>query len=176
MVTIEGRDMTRDEALQLFAYDAWANGEVFAAAEQLSQVQLTATIASSFSSIRSTLGHIVGAEWVWLRRWLGENPSAAPPWVEQASLSELKAQLSTIEEERARYLEAVTDVGLEQVVAYRSLKGEPDSQRLSGQLRHVVNHSSYHRGQVATQLRHLGVTPPSTDLIRFLRLPEGGGR
>jgi uncharacterized damage-inducible protein DinB len=167
--------MTRDEAVELFAYDVWANGEVFAAAGELSEEQLTATIASSFPSIRSTLGHIVGAEWIWLRRWLGENPSGAPAWVEGASLSELKAQLGEIEEERARYLEGMTDAGLEHELAYRSLKGEPDTQKLSGQLRHVVNHSSYHRGQVATQLRHLGVTPPSTDLIRYLRSVKKGG-
>jgi len=167
--------MTRDEAVELFAYDAWANGEVFAAAEQLSDEQLTAAIASSFPSIRSTLGHIVGAEWIWLRRWLGEHPSGAPGWVEEASLSELKTQLGAIEAERARYLEGMTDAGLEQQVAYRSLKGEPDTQKLSGQLRHVVNHSSYHRGQVATQLRQLGRTPPGTDLIRYLRLVEEGG-
>ena len=36
-------------------------------------------------------------------------------------------------------------------------------------MRHVVNHSTYHRGQLATQLRQLGHTPPNTDFIRFLR-------
>jgi uncharacterized damage-inducible protein DinB len=35
--------------------------------------------------------------------------------------------------------------------------------------RHVVNHSSYHRGQVVTMMRQAGVKPPSTDLILFYR-------
>ena len=43
---------------------------------------------------------------------------------------------------------------------------------LGGLMRHVVNHSTYHRGQVATQLRHLGRTPPTTDLIAYLRLEK----
>jgi uncharacterized damage-inducible protein DinB len=166
--------MTREEAQQLFAYDAWANAEAFAAAEALSEEQLTATIASSFPSVRSTLGHIVAAEWIWLRRWLGESPSAPPAWVEQASLGELKAQLAAIEAERARFLEDRTEADLEQPVPYRTLKGDADSEALSGQLRHVVNHSSYHRGQLATLLRQLGRVPPGTDLIAYLRRVRRG--
>jgi uncharacterized damage-inducible protein DinB len=37
-------------------------------------------------------------------------------------------------------------------------------------LQHVVNHSTYHRGQVATMLRQSGATPPKAmDLIAFYR-------
>lgn len=100
-----------DEARELVAYGAWANARVFAAAESLTPEQLRAAAAGSFPSVRGTLGHIVGAEWLWLRR-------------------------------------------------------------LGGLLRHVVNHSTYHRGQVATQMRQLGATPPSTDLVAYLRLQK----
>jgi uncharacterized damage-inducible protein DinB len=36
-------------------------------------------------------------------------------------------------------------------------------------MRHVVNHSTYHRGQLAMMLRQLGQAPPSTDFTRYLR-------
>jgi uncharacterized damage-inducible protein DinB len=62
--------MTIGELPELFAYGKWANAHVFDAASALSEEQQHDSIASSFSSVAGTLAHIVGAEWVWLRRWL----------------------------------------------------------------------------------------------------------
>jgi uncharacterized damage-inducible protein DinB len=76
--------MTSDGARELFGYSAWANGRIFGAAEALTAEQASATIASSFPSILGTLGHIVGTEWIWLRRWLGEAPTAAPGWLAES--------------------------------------------------------------------------------------------
>jgi uncharacterized damage-inducible protein DinB len=161
--------MTLTEARELFAYGAWANDLAFAAAEELGAKELVATVESSFSSVRGTLGHIVAAEWVWLRRWRGDSPSAAPAWVSDSSLANLKAQLAAVEAERSEYLAGLSDEDLDEAVAYRTLAGEEQSDVLASLIRHVVNHSTYHRGQVATQLRHLGRTPPTTDLIAYLR-------
>jgi uncharacterized damage-inducible protein DinB len=161
--------MTIQEARELFSYCAWANDRMFSAAEALSPEQLLATAASSFPSVRGTLGHIVGAEWLWLRRWRGESPSAAPAWVTGSTLADLRGHLSTLEAERDEYLAALADADLERVVEYRTLAGKAYADPLGDLLRHVVNHSTYHRGQVATQLRQLGQAPPSTDLIVYLR-------
>ncbi|MCG6919493.1 MAG: DinB family protein [Acidobacteria bacterium] len=164
--------MTITEALELFAYGSWANERVFTAADELSRDDLVAVIASSFPSVRETLGHIVVAEWVWLRHWRGESPKAMPTWVTGSSLGDLKAQLATVEAERSEYLAGLTDAALDEPCAYRTLAGEARNDVLGGLMRHVVNHSSYHRGQVATQLRHLGRTPPTTDLIAYLRMKK----
>jgi uncharacterized damage-inducible protein DinB len=59
------------------------------------------------------------------------------------------------------------------VVSYRALSGAPYANPLGELLRHVVNHGTYHRGQVATLLRQLDVKPPQTDLILYYR--ERGG-
>jgi uncharacterized damage-inducible protein DinB len=161
--------MTRDEARQLFAYDSWANRLVFTAAGALPVEQLQAPAASSFPSIDATLAHIVGAEWIWLRRWRGESPAAAPAWVAKPSLPDLKRELAAVEAERASFLAGLSEAEFERAVSYRTLAGQPYSDALGGLIRHVVNHSTYHRGQVATQLRQLGHTPPNTDLITYLR-------
>ena len=160
--------MTTDEAHDLLGYCEWANARVFAAAEAAAPEHLETPVASSFPSIRATLGHIVVAEWVWLRRWLGESPTALPFWVTESSLSELKAHLDAVEAERAAYVEGLSDADLDRIVTYRLLSGESHADPLSGLIRHVVNHSTYHRGQVATQLRQLGRTPPNTDLVAYL--------
>jgi uncharacterized damage-inducible protein DinB len=161
--------MDVDEAHGLFAYGSWANALAFGAAEALSAEQLSATAASSFPSVGATLAHIVGAEWIWLRRWLGENPTAAPAWAGQPELSELKAQLQEVEAERTRFLAALCGSAFGRVVSYRTLTGKAHSDPLGDLIRHVVNHSTYHRGQIATQLRQLGQKPPNTDLITYLR-------
>jgi len=161
--------MTIAEARELFAYSAWANGLVFDAAGALPPEQLSAAIASSFPSVRATLGHIAGTESVWLRRWRGESPASAPAWANDSLLPELRSRLAAVEAEREEYLAQLGDSDLARVVEYRRFSGEAHADRLADLVRHVVNHSTYHRGQAATQLRHLGVKPPGTDFILYLR-------
>jgi len=161
--------MTPIEMRELFAYDSWANALVFDAAAALPADQLDRPLGSSFPSIHLTLGHVVGAEWVWLRRWLGDNPTSFPDWVGRPALADLRERLVVIERERDRFAAGVTDADLARQVQYKSLAGQPNSNALGDLVRHVVNHSSYHRGQVTTMLRQVGQKPPSTDLIVFLR-------
>jgi len=160
--------MTIDEARNLLDYNVWANARMFDAVEPLASDRLTMSVASSFPSIRATIGHIVVAEWVWLRRWLGESPGAAPAWATESSLAELKAKLERVEAERAAFIGGLTDADLDGVVGYRFVSGEAHSDPLGDLIRHVVNHAAYHRGQVATQLRQVGHTPFNTDLITYL--------
>ena len=142
---------------------------MFEAASALSEEQLGHSVASSFPSVGGTLAHMVGAELVWLRRWLGESPSGFPDWVAKPVLADLRGRLSAVEQERDTLVAGLSDADLGRVVSYRNLAGQAFSHPLGGLMRHVVNHSTYHRGQVATQLRQLGFKPPGTDLIVFLR-------
>ena len=161
--------MTIDEARRLFAYGSWANGLMFDAAAALTAEQFNAPAASSYPSVGATLGHIVSAEWIWLQRWQGVSPTAAPAWATGLLLSELRAHLAEVETERDRFLETLAEADLERPVSYRTLSGQAWTDPLGDLLRHAVNHSTYHRGQVATQLRQLGVKPPGTDMIVYLR-------
>ncbi|MGH7889332.1 MAG: DinB family protein, partial [Thermodesulfobacteriota bacterium] len=61
---------------ELYNYNAWANGQTFEAAAKLTSEQLHKDLGSSYRSVKGTLVHIVGAEWIWLRRWLGTSPKA----------------------------------------------------------------------------------------------------
>jgi uncharacterized damage-inducible protein DinB len=161
--------MTTGEVRELFAYDAWANALQFEAATALSVEQLGHSVASSFPSVGGTMAHVVGAEWLWLRRWQGDSPGGFPDWMARPVLAELRARLSEVEQEREAFAASLSDGDLGRVVSYRNLAGLAFSDRLDSLIRHVVNHSTYHRGQVATQLRQLGFKPPSTDLIVYLR-------
>lgn len=161
--------MTLDEARDVFAYCQWANARTFDAAELLTQEELTRTIPSSFPSVVATLGHIAGAEWAWLQRWHGENPAGMPPWAASTSLSAVRGELAAVESARTSFLDSLSDADLDRAIDYKSFAGQSYSNTLASLIRHVTNHSTYHRGQLATMLRQLGKVPPSTDVIVYLR-------
>ena len=153
----------------LYTYNEWANARMFMAAARLDQTVFAEPRGSSFSSIRDTLAHIATSEWVWLRRWRGESPSAVPEWGSLERATALLQKLAEIEADRAAFLRGLTDDVLETPLSYRNLKGESYTQPLVDQLVHVVNHSTYHRGQIATLSRQAGFPAPATDLIVFKR-------
>ena len=150
-----------------YAFNEWANARYVTAAAELSDEAFTRTIPSSFPSIRDTLGHVVAAEWIWLQRWLGESPAAQPSWVAAASLVALRRELDAVESSRQRFLASLDADRIGQTVSFRFLSGKPGEASLISLLLHVVNHSTYHRGQLATLFRQVGAVPPGTDLVLF---------
>ena len=68
--------MELEEIRQLYDYNRWANHRVLSASGALDAEALLRPMGNSFSSLRDTLAHIIGAEWIWLERWLGRFPKA----------------------------------------------------------------------------------------------------
>jgi uncharacterized damage-inducible protein DinB len=159
--------MTPKEMGALYDYNDWANRRVLDSCAALTPEQFTQDLRSSFPSVRDTLAHILGAEWIWLERWNGRSPASLPPGTEYPDLASLRARWDVLGAELLDFVSEVTASELEQVVEYRNLKGKNFTYPLGVMLQHVVNHGSYHRGQVATLLRQLGATPLSTDLVRY---------
>jgi uncharacterized damage-inducible protein DinB len=165
--------MKADEIRDLFSFNEWANRKFIDAIKNLDKEKFTMEIASSFSSIRETIAHIVSSEWIWLQRWKGENPTAPPDWHDKPSIETLVENLNKVESERKNYLSKLKDEDLKTLLMYNLLSGKSQQNILKEVLQHVVNHSTYHRGQLATLFRQAGETPPSTDLILFYREKKG---
>lgn len=161
--------MNKREAISLFAYDTWANDILFEAAAELDAESLVRDMSTSHESLLGAMVHIVGAEEIWLSRWKGSPISRLRPLEEVPTLEAFSKWWRDIREERDRFLEALTDSDMERTLETTNLKGESFTHSLAEMFRHVVNHSSYHRGQMVSLLRALGQKPPSTDLIRFYR-------
>lgn len=158
--------MNREYLDQLVAFHYWARDRVMAAAEPLSGEQYRQQLGSSFSSIRDTLNHVYLAEWIWYSRWNGESPTAFPA-IDLPDLATLRARWSEMEGKVRAFL-AVAD--LSRVYDYRLMSGKAGASPLWQMAAHVVNHATYHRGQVTTMLRQLGAAPPqSTDMIAYFR-------
>jgi uncharacterized damage-inducible protein DinB len=162
--------MTAAEARELFTYDRWANAAVLQAAAKLPHEAFTRDMKSSFPSIQKTLVHVLGAEWIWLRRLTGSSPAALPPEWQLDTVGAIAARWRTIETDVLSYMEGLDDARMSDVVSYTNLRGDAFSSEVRQILRHLINHSTYHRGQVVTMLRQLGAAPPNTDLIAFHRL------
>lgn len=157
---------------ELYAYNRWANGRILGVAAELEPAAFTKDMGSSFPSVRDTLVHILAAEWVWLARWQGTSPTGLPSW-DLPTCDAVRERWTAVERERQEFISGLADADLNRVVPYRDTGGNEWASELGQMLRHVVNHSSYHRGQVVTMLRQLGAEAVATDLIRFYR--AGGG-
>lgn len=158
--------MTKHDVVMLYAYNRWANGRTLDAVEQLDPAAFVKNLGNSFASIHATLVHIAGAEWAWLRRWQGDSPSTLPTG-DFPTVVSLRERFQSLDRERDAFLAGVSDERLQQPFDYRDLAGNPMRLSLVQSMQHVVNHGTYHRGQVTTMLRQLGATPISTDMSRF---------
>ena len=156
------------EVRRLYDYNAWANRRVLAAAAALGHEQFTRDLGSSHCSLRDTLVHAMAAEWIYLRRWHGESPRSMLDPAEFPDLAAVRARWEEIERQLSEFIDTVTDDSLTRVIAYTNTRGEVWRYTLADMLRHVVNHSTYHRGQVTTLLRQLGAPAPSTDLLFYV--------
>jgi uncharacterized damage-inducible protein DinB len=159
--------MNRQDIITLYDYNGWANGRILGAVEPLTPEAFLRDLKNSFPSMRDTLTHILGAEWIWLRRWHGESPSQILPATDFPSVASLKDRYGSVEKERRAFLEGLSEERLAQPFQYKDIAGNAHSLLLVQSLQHVVNHGTYHRGQITTMLRQLGATPVSTDLARF---------
>lgn len=160
-------DINYLRALVDFHY--WARDRVLDAVSLLDGVQYAQPVGGSFGSIRDTLNHTFGAEVLWLRRWHGESPTSFPGSMPD-TVASLRAAWKRQEAELRTFVRALDDQGLQRVIAYRNLAGVAGESAMWEMIAHVVNHATYHRGQVTTMLRQLGAAPPKgTDLIAYFR-------
>ena len=152
----------------LFAYGRWANERTLESAGTLSAEELARAVGGSFGSVLGTLTHLYSSEWVWNERLHGVSPGGLPPDPSLATLEGLRARWCAVEAALEVYVAAVTPASLASRISYRSVKGDPFTRPVGDVLVHIVNHSTYHRGQVATLVRQLGRIPLPTDYLLFL--------
>ena len=154
----------------LLDYHYWARDRMLDALDPLAPEQLTRDLGSSFKSVRDTAVHIYSADWVWYMRWLGRGPREMVPLDRFETVASLRAAWRDLEADIRAFVERLGPDGIAQVFEYRLFNGTEGRSVFWHMLQHVVNHGSYHRGQLTTMLRQLGAAPPkSLDLIAFHR-------
>lgn len=163
--------MTHAELETLLDYHYWARDRLLDAVEALSPEQLTRDMGSSFRSVRDTLVHLCHTEWVWHQRWNGTSPSGPPQQPEAfADVASIRRLWAEQERDVRAFVDALGEAGIARTIDYRNVAGQAWRSAFWQLLQHLVNHGSYHRGQVTTMLRQMGAAPAkSMDLIAFYR-------
>ena len=159
--------MNIDDIQTLYAYNRWASRRLLAAAQFLEPQRFTEDLGTSHRSLRGTFVHILWGEWLWLQRWRGESPKQVFNPRDFSDVSALEARWNIVLREQEDFIAALSEEKLNSHVSYENLEGQRWEYSLTHMMQHVVNHSSYHRGQVAALLRQLGHTSPATDFLVF---------
>jgi len=156
-----------------FAFTRWANRMIVESAAPLTPEEYARPIGGSFGSVKGTLTHLYGADWVWRERFHGRSPRALPAGEESMTLEELARKWRDVEAAQDAFLATLTQDRLEEPLSYVAFSGDHFTRRLGDVLLHLANHGTYHRGQVATLLRQLGHKAASTDFLRYIDAQAG---
>ena len=149
-------------------YNLWANTKLTDVLKSIEPSLIDKEIKSSFPSLRKTMHHIWSAEEVWHKRLHGESPASLPQ--PGSDFSAFAKQLSA----RSRGFIDITknkdENYLQTSCSYKDTRGNSHTNFHWQMIMHCMNHSTYHRGQLVTMLREVGVTTiPSTDMIAYFR-------
>lgn len=146
--------------LELFKYNRWANERFFACLEDEDLQD---------EKLLKLFSHLISAQIIWLHR-IKDMPTSPFPLWEVYKLRELKSMIAESNRNWENYLkEEHPGETFEEMIFYKNSKGVKFETTIRHIITHVINHSTYHRAQMAIQLRELGIDPPVTDFIAYSR-------
>jgi len=158
--------MNVDDYHVLLGYHYWANERLLRQIDPLSNEQYTRDLGASFPSIQATVAHLIGAEAVWLGRFLGE--AIEKPRPDQIPTVVIARERWSITEGKLRaFVQNLTDDDLGRVMTVDRGGGVVHQHTVGRLLHHLFNHGTYHRGQVASMLRQVGAEATSTDMYGY---------
>jgi uncharacterized damage-inducible protein DinB len=150
-------------------FNVWANTQLVQLLRVLDDEFYFKENKSSFPSIAKTVIHMWGAQHIWLTRMQGTSLSKFPHMEVKDKMISLDGLVKSSADIQ-KFTESKDEAFLASAYAYKNMKGDPFEDSYEETLFHVMNHSTYHRGQIITMLREAGVTNVvSTDLIHYLR-------
>ena len=151
-------------------YHYWARDLLLDAVSPLTPEQFTRRIESSFTSVRDTVAHIYAADWIWYTRWNGQSPTSLLAYDAFPDVASIRKVWTELEGNVRPFVNGLGEAGVSRVFDYKLLSGAAGTSPFWEMLVHVVNHASYHRGQVTTLLRQLGAPPPKPmDMVAYFR-------
>jgi uncharacterized damage-inducible protein DinB len=156
---------------QYAAFNLWANQRMTDAILEMDEHQQQQVVKSSFPNIYATVLHLWDVESGWFQRVHRHEKVMFPSQNFNPTMKELVNGLLGQSEQWVRYVRELSDADLMQMVTYKNIAGQEFTQPLYLLIHHLFNHQTYHRGQLVTMMRELGVEQlPGTDFITWTRL------
>jgi uncharacterized damage-inducible protein DinB len=149
----------------LYAFNTWANARVVEALRSIPGHDYEKDQGGGWPSLRATFVHIAGATDAWAERFSGRDATRLPTVAELPTLDDAERVLLAAQEKHDRLLPAYDAARLAAPFTWKNLKGERKTANFGVVVWHVVNHQTYHRGQISSMLRRLGHAPKATDMV-----------
>jgi uncharacterized damage-inducible protein DinB len=149
-------------------YHHWAADRAMDGVAKLSAQQLDTPLGGSFGTGRALLNHVVGVERLWLERLSGRPTGGVPKFPETHSGTDMQREWHVIRDEQKRFVDQLGADKVAQKMTWKNVKGEELTALTSEVFEHLVNHGSYHRGQISHLLRDRGVAAVGTDYFIFM--------
>ena len=161
----------KDLLLQYSSYNLWANKKACDFLKSnLSEEQLNKEIISSFPAVQKTLIHVWDAQFIWLKRLYGTSLTTFPGKNFSGTFDDVINGMLETSQELIDFVKTSSDLFLTTSLPYKNIAGDEFKSTVSDIIHHVVNHGTFHRGQLVTMLRQLGFTKLFvTDYIAFTR-------
>jgi uncharacterized damage-inducible protein DinB len=152
---------------ELLLYMLWADRLMLKAVREVRPEDLTRDAGISFGSMLGTMVHMMGSQRLWLSRFWGRSLDHIPTLTDFPDLMSWIHGWEETASEIEVFLAALTDEQLANALTWTSTTGSIHTLPLWQPVLHLVNHVSYHRGQVVSLLRQMGYQTPSTDLVYY---------
>ena len=155
------------ELFGLYEYNEWANDRTIASLRVLPEDDYIRDLGGSWPTLRATFVHIAGATDAWAERFAGNDVLVLPTEADLPRLEDAVRVLLSAQEKHRNHLRNLTRDRLERTFSWTNLSGEVKTSPFEIVVRHVVNHQTYHRGQIASMVRRVGGKPIATDMVRW---------
>ncbi len=156
-----------DDFVSLYAFNRWANDRVLSACHKLTLEQYGAEPFPGWSSVRSTVVHIALVTEGWLRGLARAPDQPIPTEDELPTVADSEKVLARAYKLFDEVFPTLTPERLTTPMTFRRRTFTAELPPWSV-LRHIVNHSTYHRGQVASKLKRFGIEQPMTDFVKWV--------
>ncbi|AIY04741.1 hypothetical protein Plano_0776 [Planococcus sp. PAMC 21323] len=151
---------------KLFSYHKWASQACLEHVQTLGEEYYIKEGANSFSSIQETTEHVLGVEKLWLLRMSGvANPTFEHFDVE--TNEKAKQAFMFLHANMDEFFASLTESEWQETLHYKNMRGDAFSTTREEMLFTIVNHASYHRGQVTSLLRQFGKEGIALDYIYY---------
>jgi uncharacterized damage-inducible protein DinB len=154
-----------DDLPSLYSFNEWANARVLETLRALPEAEYVKDQGGGWPSLRATFVHLAGATDAWAERFSGREATRLPSVDELPGLEDAARVLLAAHEKHRALLATYTPGVLAGPFVWKNLKGEERTAPFWVVVRHVVNHQTYHRGQISSMVRRLGRAPKSTDMV-----------